>query len=160
MSRRVQTLLFTDIVGSTQAIVDLGDERWREVLFEFRTLVRHALTTHRGREMNTAGDAVFAVFHRPADGIACAMAIRDAVPGIGLHVRTGVHHAEVDTRGEQVTGLAVHAAARVMALAGADQIFVSQAVADAVRESVPLRDAGRHELRGVPGEWQLYEISG
>jgi class 3 adenylate cyclase len=153
------TLLFTDIVESTQAIVDLGDERWRDVLFRFRALVRHELARHRGREVNTAGDAFFAVFDRPANGVRCAAAMRDGVKGLGLSVRTGIHCGEVQMRGEQVSGLAVHAAARVMGQAGADQVLISGDVAELLDDALPLRDVGRHELRGVPGTWQLYELA-
>ena len=153
------TLLFTDIVESTQAIVDLGDERWREVLDEYRTSVRHALSQCRGREVNTAGDAFFAVFDRPSNGVRCAVAIRQAVGELGLRVRTGLHIGDVEMRGEQVSGLAVHAAARVMGAADADQILVSGDLAAVLGEEVALRDAGRHTLRGVPGEWQLFELA-
>jgi class 3 adenylate cyclase len=153
------TLLFTDIVGSTQAIVDLGDERWREVLALYRALVRRELAQHRGREVNTAGDGFFAVFDRPMRAVACAIAMREGVKVLGLRVRTGLHYGEVEMRGEQVTGLAVHAAARVMAEAGADQLLLSEAMAQALGDSVPLREAGTHELRGVPGEWRLFELA-
>ena len=152
------TLLFTDIVESTQAIVDLGDEQWRAVLDRYRALVRRELSRHRGREVNTAGDAFFAVFDRPMSAIRCASAMRDGVKTLGLRVRTGIHYGEVEMRGEQVTGLAVHAAARVMALAGEDQVLISDDVAQLLDDALPLRDAGRHELRGVPGTWQLYEL--
>jgi class 3 adenylate cyclase len=152
------TLLFTDIVESTQAIVDLGDERWREVLDRYRAVVRQELSHHRGREVNTAGDAFFAVFDRPMSAVRCATAMRDDVKALGLRVRTGIHCGEVEMRGEQVTGLAVHAAARVMGLAGEDQVLISDDVAQLLDDAFPLRDAGRHELRGVPGMWQLYEV--
>jgi len=152
------TLLFTDIVESTQAIVDLGDEQWREVLARYRANVRQELSRYRGREVNTAGDAFFAIFDRPINAVRCATAMRDGVKALGLRVRTGIHYGEVEMRGEEVSGLAVHAAARVMALAGEDQVLISNDVAELLDEAVPLRDAGRHELRGVPGTWQLYEV--
>ncbi len=152
------TLLFTDIVESTQAIVDLGDEQWREVLDRYRAFVRHELVRHRGREVNTAGDAFFAVFDRPMNAVRCGIAMRDGVKGLGLRVRTGLHCGEVEMRGEEVSGLAVHAAARVMGLAGEDQVLISGDVAELLDGALPLRDAGRHELRGVPGSWQLYEV--
>jgi class 3 adenylate cyclase len=153
------TLLFTDIVESTQAIVDLGDERWREVLSRYRALVRQELSRHRGREVNTAGDAFFAVFDRPMSAVRCATAMRDGVKTVGLRVRTGIHAGDVELRGEEVTGLAVHAAARVMGLAGEDQVLISDDVVRLLDDALPLRDAGRHELRGVPGTWQLYEVT-
>jgi class 3 adenylate cyclase len=153
------TLLFTDIVESTQATVDLGDERWREVLGAYRVRVRQELARCRGREVNTAGDAFFAVFDRPLNGVRCAVAMRDDVKALGLRVRTGLHCGEVEVRGEQVSGLAVHAAARVMGTAGENEVVISQEMADALDGAVPLHDAGRHELRGVPGEWQLYQVA-
>jgi class 3 adenylate cyclase len=153
------TLLFTDIVESTQAIVDLGDERWREVLGAYRVRVRQELARCRGREVNTAGDAFFAVFDRPLNGVRCAVAMRDDVKALGLRVRTGLHCGEVEVRGEQVSGLAVHAAARVMGTAGENEVVISEEMADALDGAVPLQDAGRHELRGVPGEWQLYQVA-
>jgi class 3 adenylate cyclase len=152
------TLLFTDIVGSTQAIVDLGDERWRELLDRYRVAVRRELTRFRGREVNTAGDAFFATFDRPTAAVQCARAIGAAVNALGLKVRTGLHVGDVEMRGEQVSGLAVHAAARVMAEAGEDQILVSSDLAEILGGGVPLRDAGRHALKGVPGEWQLFAV--
>jgi len=152
------TLLFTDIVGSTQAIVDLGDERWRALLDRYRVAVRHELSRFRGREVNTAGDAFFATFDRPVAAVSCARAIGTAVNALGLHVRTGLHVGDVEMRGEQVSGLAVHAAARVMAEGGEDQILVSGDLAEVLGDEVPLDDAGRHALKGVPGEWQLFAV--
>jgi class 3 adenylate cyclase len=152
------TLLFTDIVGSTQAIVDLGDERWRARLDRYRVSVRHELSRFRGHEVNTAGDAFFATFDRPAAAVSCARAIGAAVNALGLHVRTGLHVGDVEMRGEQVSGLAVHAAARVMAEGGEDQILVSGDLAEMLGGQVPLDDAGRHALKGVPGEWQLFAV--
>ena len=153
-------LLFMDVVESTQAIVDLGDERWREVLTRYHAIVRQQLSRHRGREVNTAGDGFFAVFDRPGRAVECAMAIRQAVGELGLRVRTGVHLGDVEMRGEQVTGLAVHAAARIMAEATADQVLVSSEVVDQLRPGVALRNVGQRALRGVPGEWLLYEVAG
>lgn len=152
------TLLFTDIVESTQAIVDLGDEQWRDVLSRYRAMVRRELARSRGREVNTAGDAFFAVFGQPLKGVQCALAMRDQVRELGLRVRTGLHYGEVETRGEQVTGLAVHTAARVMGTAGEDQVVISADLAEALGDAVPIHDAGRQALRGVPGEWQLYWV--
>ena len=151
-------LLFTDIVESTQAIVDLGDEHWRELLDRYRSSVRQELARHRGREVNTAGDAFFAVFDRPANAVLCALAMRDDVAKLGLRVRTGLHLGEVEMRGEQVSGLAVHAAARVMGLADAGEILISADLAEALPD-VAVRDAGQHLLRGVPGEWHLFEVA-
>jgi class 3 adenylate cyclase len=152
------TLFFTDIVESTQAIVDLGDERWREVLDAYRAAVRQELARYRGREVNTAGDAFFAVFNRPANAIRCAVAMRDSVGNLGLRVRTGLHLGDVEMRGEQVSGLAVHAAARVMGSAGAGNILVTAELSAALPD-VAVEDRGPHTLRGVPGEWQLFEVT-
>jgi class 3 adenylate cyclase len=153
------TLLFTDIVESTQAIVDLGDERWRELLDRYRSAVRQLLSRHRGREVNTAGDAFFAVFDRPANAVRCAEEMRVAVGELGLRVRTGLHVGDVEMRGEQVTGLAVHAAARIMGRAEAGEIVVSESLAALLPPETSLRDVGRSQLRGVPGEWQLYDLA-
>jgi class 3 adenylate cyclase len=152
------TLMFNDIVESTQAIVDLGDERWREVLDRYRTVVRQELARCRGREVNTAGDAFFAVFDRPSRALDCAAAIRSTVAELGLRVRTGLHIGDVEMRGEQVSGLAVHAAARVMAAADDGQILVSGDVAAELNRA-KLRPVGRRALKGIPGEWDLYEVA-
>jgi len=156
-ARALLTLLFTDIVGSTQTVAELGDQRWRGLLDRYLATVRAELSRHRGHEVNTAGDAFFATFERPADGLACAWAIRSTVGGLGLGTRTGLHRGECEMRGEQPSGLAVHTAARVMAAAGEGEILVSDALREALAASdLSLADRGRHELRGVPGEWQLY----
>jgi len=153
------TLLFTDIVGSTQALVELGDERWRGLLTRYLATVRSELARFHGHEVNTAGDAFFATFGRPMAGLQCAYAIRASVQQLGLQTRTGVHLGDVEMRGEQLSGLAVHTAARVMAKAEPGEVLISEAMREAIQEpEVQLRDRGRHELRGVPGEWQLYAV--
>ena len=155
--RSLLTLLFTDIVGSTRTLVEVGDQRWRGVLGQYLYAVRQELARYRGHEVNTAGDAFFATFDRPVDGLRCAWAIRAAVRELGLETRTGLHRGECEMRGEQPSGLAVHTAARVMAAAGEGEILVSAAMRDALDEAdLTIVDRGRHELRGVPGEWQLY----
>ena len=155
--RAMLTLLFTDIVGSTRTLVELGDARWRGVLGQYLEAVRQELARYRGHEVNTAGDAFFATFERPLDGLRCAWAVRSAVHELGLETRTGLHQGECEMRGEQPSGLAVHTAARVMAAAGDGEILVSAAMRDALAETdLTVVDRGRHELRGVPGEWQLY----
>jgi class 3 adenylate cyclase len=158
-ARALLTLLFTDIVGSTQAIVELGDERWRMLLGRYRAAVRQELARTGGHEVDTAGDAFFATFSRPVAGLQCAWAIRSAVKKLGLVTRTGVHIGECEMRGEKVSGIEVHAAARIMAEAGDGEILVSDALRDAVSgANVELLDRGRHGLKGVPGEWQLYAV--
>jgi class 3 adenylate cyclase len=158
-ARAVLTLLFTDIVGSTRAAVELGDERWRSLLGRYRASVRRELARFSGHEVDTAGDGFFATFDRPAAGLRCAWAIRSAVKQLGLDTRTGLHVGECEMRGEKVSGLAVHAAARVMAAAGDGEILISGAVREASSGVHPqLGDRGRHELKGVPGEWQLFVV--
>jgi class 3 adenylate cyclase len=158
--RAMLTLLFTDIVGSTQAIVELGDERWQALLTRFRAVVRHELARNGGREVNTAGDAFFATFDRPAAGLRCAWATRRAVKELGLETRVGLHFGECDMRGEEVTGLAVHTAARVMSAAGDGEILISEPMRAALAHTdLTLHDRGVHELRGVPGEWPLYSVA-
>jgi class 3 adenylate cyclase len=157
--RAMLTLLFTDIVGSTEAIVELGDERWRALLARFRAAVRQELSRHGGREVNTAGDAFFATFDRPASGLRCAWAIRRTVNGLGLETRTGLHLGECEMRGEEVSGLAVHTAARVMSVAGGGEILISQPLRDGLANTdLTLDERGIHELKGVPGEWPLYAV--
>ena len=160
-ARAVLTLLFTDIVGSTRMAVDLGDEGWRAQLSRYRASVRRELARFGGHEVDTAGDGFFATFDRPAAGLRCAWTLRSAVEAIGLRTRTGLHVGECEMRGEKVSGLAVHIGARVMAAAGDGEILIS----DALREvgsgiDTQLGDRGRHELKGVPGEWQLFVLEG
>jgi class 3 adenylate cyclase len=158
-ARAALTLLFTDIVGSTETLVDIGDQRWRALLERYLAAVRADLARYGGHEVNTAGDAFFATFTRPLDGLLAAQAIRSSVRELGLETRTGLHVGEVEMRGEQVSGLAVHTAARVMAAAGAGEIFVSDAMRGALAAAdIDLHDRGSHALKGVPGEWQLYAL--
>ena len=157
--RAVLALLFTDIVGSTERIVDIGDQRWRSLLGQYLAAVRQEVARHGGHEVNTAGDALFATFDHPLDAVDAATGIRAAVEELGLETRTGVHMGEVEMRGEQVSGLSVHTAARVMAAASAGEILVSAAVREALAaEHLRLHDRGRHSLKGVPGEWQLWAV--
>jgi len=157
--RALLTLLFTDIVGSTERIVDLGDERWRVLLGRYRAAVRQELARKRGREVDTAGDAFFATFERPSAGVSCALAIRSAVEEIGLQARTGIHLGECEMRGEKVSGIEVHAASRIMAAAADGEILLSGAVRDAISDAeFPTADRGDHELKGVPGDWRLYAL--
>jgi class 3 adenylate cyclase len=157
-SRAVLALLFTDIVGSTEKIVELGDEPWRQLLGRYRGAMRAELSRFSGHEVNTAGDSFFATFGSPTAALDCARAMRDTARALGLETRTGLHYAEVELRGEQVSGLEVHAAARVMAEAGAGQVVVSAALRETLAGSAPFADLGTHELKGVPGTWQLYRL--
>jgi class 3 adenylate cyclase len=157
--RALLTLLFTDIVGSTEHIVDLGDERWRLLLDRYRAAVRQELSRFGGHEVDTAGDAFFATFERPSLGVACAVATRSAAEKLGIRLRTGVHLGECEMRGEKVSGLEVHTAARIMAAASDGEILISAAVRDAVSVTqFAMADRGPHELKGVPGTWQLYAL--
>ncbi|MGH3633161.1 MAG: adenylate/guanylate cyclase domain-containing protein [Mycobacterium sp.] len=154
--RVLTTLVFTDIVGSTERAAELGDDRWRDLLDNHDTIVRHELERFGGREVNTAGDGFVATFTSPSAAIACADAIVDAVRVLGIEVRVGIHAGEVEVRGADVAGLAVHICARVAALAGPSEVLVSSTVRDIVAGSRRrFVDRGEHELKGVPGRWQL-----
>lgn len=152
-------LLFTDIVGSTRMAAELGDERWRQLADRYRTAVRRELGRFGGHEIDTAGDGFFATFERPRGALECAWAIRGVVRALGIETRIGVHVGECEMRGEKVSGLAVHTAARVMSAAADGEILVSGALKDAVTGlKVELGDLGLHDLKGVPGEWRLYQV--
>jgi class 3 adenylate cyclase len=157
--RRLVTLLFTDIVGSTERTSEIGDARWRELLDRHDAVVRRQLVRFRGREVNTTGDGFVATFDGPARAVECACAIRDAAAQLGLRERSGVHSGEVELRGDDVAGIAVVIAARVAALAEPGAVWVSRTVADLVVGSgLPLSDRGAHELKGVPGTWNLFAV--
>jgi class 3 adenylate cyclase len=157
--RVLVTVLFTDIVGSTQRAAEMGDRRWRELLDRHDRAVRRQLARFRGREVNTAGDGFLATFDGPGRAIECACAIRDAVRALGLAVRVGLHTGEVELRGEDVAGVAVHIGARVAAIAGPGEVLVSGAVPPLVAGSgISFEDRGEHELKGVPGAWYLYAV--
>jgi class 3 adenylate cyclase len=158
-ARSLVTILFTDIVGSTEQIVVLGDDRWRILLGRFRTAVRQELSSYSGQEVDTAGDAFFATFQRPTQGVRCAVAIRAAAAQLGIQLRTGLHLGEVEMRGETLTGIEVHAAARVMAAAEPGEILLSAAVREAIKDSqFATTDRGGRELKGVPGSWRLFAL--
>jgi class 3 adenylate cyclase len=153
------TVLFTDIVGSTERAIEEGDRRWRELLEAHHVLVRQELARFRGREVNTMGDGFLATFDGPARAIRCACAIAAAVPRMGLQIRAGVHTGECQLVGDQVGGIAVHAGARVMALAGAGEVLVSSTVKDLVAGSgIQFEDRGTHVLKGIPDEWRLFRV--
>jgi len=158
-SRELLTLFFTDIVESTRKAVELGDERWRDLLERYRVVVRRDLARFDGHEVDTAGDGFFVTFERPLRAVECALQVRADVSLLGLESRVGLHRGECQVRGEKVTGVAVHAAARVMAHAREGEILVSDAVRDAVSDhGFTVTDRGAHELKGVPGEWRLYAL--
>ena len=154
------TMLFTDIVGSTERAAKLGDRAWRELLERHHALVRRELARYRGEEKDTAGDGFFATFDGPARAIRCAQAILDGVKGLDLEVRAGVHTGECEIHEGKVAGLAVVIAARVAAAAGGGVVLVSQTVKDLVAGAgVEFEERGTHELKGVPGEWRLYAVA-
>lgn len=157
--RLLTTIVFTDIVGSTERAATLGDHRWRDLLDNHDTLVRHELQRFAGREVNTAGDGFVATFSSPSAAIACADAIVDAVRVLGIEVRVGIHAGEVEVRGNDVAGMAVHIGARVAALAGPSEVLVSSTLRDIVTGSRHrFADRGESALKGVPGQWRLYSL--
>jgi class 3 adenylate cyclase len=158
--RVLATVLFTDIVSSTERAAALGDSRWRELLERHETVVRRELERHRGREVKTTGDGFLATFDGPARGIRCATAIADAVRPLGIEIRAGLHTGELETMNGDVGGIAVHTGARVSAEAGPGEVLVSGTVKDLVAGSgIEFEDRGDHELKGVPGEWRLYAVT-
>ncbi|MGH2655725.1 MAG: adenylate/guanylate cyclase domain-containing protein [Actinomycetota bacterium] len=158
--RVLATVLFTDIVGSTQRAAELGDRRWRDLLQRHHATIRRELQRHRGEEVDTAGDGFLATFDGPARAVRCAQAIGDAVHSLDLEVRCGLHTGEVERTAGKVGGLAVHIAARVMAGARPGEVLVSSTVKDLVGGSgLSFEDRGIHVLKGVPGEWRLFAVA-
>jgi len=154
------TVLFTDLVDSTQRAAELGDRDWRALLERHHELVRVELARYRGVEIDTAGDGFFASFDGPARAISCAREIVERVPELGLDVRAGIHTGECERVGEKLAGLAVNVGARVSGFAAAGEVLVSSTVKDLVAGSgISFQDRGAHELKGVPGEWRLYAVS-
>jgi pimeloyl-ACP methyl ester carboxylesterase len=160
LDRALATVLFTDVVGSTEKASELGDRRWKEMIEEHHRRVRGQLARYRGVEVDTAGDGFFATFDGPARAVRCARSIVDAVAPLGIEVRAGVHTGEVETIDGKVGGMAVVIGARVGASAGPSEVLVSQTVKDLVAGSgLAFEDAGEHELKGVPDRWRLYRVS-
>ena len=155
--RVLATVLFTDIVGSTEHASRLGDRAWRDLLERHDTAVRQELGRFRGREIHTTGDGFFATFDGPARAVRCALAIRAAVRPLGLEIRTGLHTGECELRGDDVSGIAVHIGARVAAAANAGEVLVSGTLKDLVTGSgLRFVERGVHRLKGVEGEWPLH----
>jgi YVTN family beta-propeller protein len=153
------TLLFTDIVGSTELADGLGDRRWRELLARHHAIVRRQLKAFNGRELDTAGDGFFAAFTSPADAVRCACQVSDAVKELGIEIRAGLHMGEAELFGAKLSGVAVHIAARTMATAGPGDVVVSGVVKDLVRGAgFGFEDRGAQQLKGVPGEIHLYLV--
>lgn len=158
--RVLATVLFTDIVDSTQRAAELGDRRWRDLMARHDAIVRDRLARFRGREVKTLGDGFLSTFDGPARAIRCAAAIRDAVLGLGLELRAGLHTGEVDVVDDDVHGIAVAIAARVASTAGPGEVIVSRTVRDLVAGSgIAFEDRGTHDLRGVADDWQLYALA-
>jgi class 3 adenylate cyclase len=159
-NRVLSTVLFTDIVSSTERAIDLGDHRWRDMLDSHDKAVRRQLARFRGNEVNTTGDGFLATFDGPARAVECACAIRDAARQLGVEVRSGVHTGEIELRGDDIAGVAVHIAARVAALAEPSTVWVSRTVTDLVTGSgIRFTDRGNRDLKGVPGTWDLYAVA-
>lgn len=159
--RVLATLLFTDIVGSTEKAAAMGDRRWHEVIENYYRLVRRCVERFRGVEVSTEGDGFIARFDGPARAVSCARAIRDGVQGLGIQIRAGVHTGEIELRDHDIAGLAVHIGARIVALADGGEVLVSRTVKDLVVGSgIEFSDRGTHELKGVPDEWQLFAVAG
>lgn len=157
--RVLATVLFTDLVDSTKLAIERGDARWRQILDRHDELVRIELARSGGRQIKTTGDGVLAIFDGPARAVRCACAIRDVLRGLDIEVRSGIHTGEIVLRGEDVAGVAVHIGQRVSALAGPSEVLVSRTVTDLVAGSgLEFEDRGEHELKGVPGRWQLYAV--
>ena len=155
--RVLATVLFTDIVGSTDRAAALGDKKWRDLLDAHDQATRRQLERFRGREIKTTGDGFTAVFDGPGRAIQCGCAIRDAVRALGMDLRVGLNTGEIELRGDDVAGMAVHIGARVAALAGPGEVLVSGAIPPLVVGSgFEFVDRGEHELKGVPGTWRLY----
>jgi class 3 adenylate cyclase len=158
--RVLATVLFTDIVDSTQLAGEIGDRRWRDLLEEHQGLVRDRLRRFGGREVKTTGDGFLAVFDGPTRGAECARAIADDMPSLGIEVRAGLHTGEVELMGADIGGIAVHVAARIASLAGARTVLASRTVRDlAAGSGVQFDPAGRHALKGVDDEWDVYSVA-
>ncbi len=159
--RTLATVLFTDIVGSTQEAARLGDRRWNDVLDAHHRAVRAVIDRYGGVEVDTAGDGFLVTFGGPERAVRAALATRDAVRAAGVHIRAGLHTGELIRSADDVSGLAVHIAARVVALAGTDEVLVTRTVKDlALGSTLVFDDAGVHRLKGVPEEWQLFRVLG
>jgi pimeloyl-ACP methyl ester carboxylesterase len=157
--RQLSTVLFTDIVRSTELAAELGDRRWREVLEEQRAVVRRELAVFQGREIDTAGDGFLATFDGPARAIQCACGVRDAVRGLGIEIRAGLHTGEVEVLRDGLAGVAVHIGQRVLASAEPGEVLVSSTVKDLTAGSgLEFEDRGLHALKGVPEEWRLFAV--
>jgi class 3 adenylate cyclase len=157
--RVLAAVLFTDIVGSTQRAASLGDRRWKDLLQSHDTVARSIVEHHRGRLVKTTGDGVLATFDGPGRAIRCALALQEALRALGIDIRAGLHTGEVELIGEDIGGIGVHVAARVLDHAGAGEVVASATLPLLVVGSgIDFEDRGEHELKGVPGTWRLYSV--
>jgi class 3 adenylate cyclase len=155
--RALAAILFTDIVGSTERASALGDREWRNLLESHDAVARTVVERHRGQLIKMTGDGMLATFDGPGRAIRCAMALGDTLRPLGLEIRAGLHTGEVEVRGTDIAGIGVHIASRVLACAPPGDLLVSAAVPMLVAGSgIEFEDRGEHELKGVPGSWQLY----
>ena len=155
--RILATVLLTDICDSTRRAAEIGDQRWRDLLERHNAVARGAIARFRGRAIKSTGDGVLATFDGPARAIRCAFAIRDEVGRLGLAVRAGLHTGEIDLIGDDIGGIAVHAAARVAAQAGVNEVWTSRTVKDLVAGSgLEFTERGDFDLKGISGSWPLY----
>jgi class 3 adenylate cyclase len=153
------TVLFTDIVGSTERAAALGDRRWRDLLDNHHATIRGNLVRFRGHEIKSTGDGILATFDGPARGVRCACAIADEIRPLGIEVRAGLHTGECEMIDDDVGGIAVHIGARVASFAGAGEVLVSSTVKDLVAGSgLRFGDRGSRSLKGVPGEWRIFAV--
>jgi DNA-binding NarL/FixJ family response regulator len=158
--RVLATVMFSDIVASTERAAQVGDRRWRDLLDRHDELVGGQIAAHGGQQVKTTGDGVLALFDAPARAIRCALAIRDSLRSLGIDVRIGLHAGEVELREKDVGGIAVHIGARVTAWASAGDVVVSSTVRDLVAGSgIGFLDRGGHTLKGVPGRWRLFAVA-
>jgi class 3 adenylate cyclase len=158
--RVLAAVLFTDIVDSTRHAVAIGDSRWRNLLDSHDAVARTRIDEHRGRLVKLTGDGVLAQFDGAERGIRCAFALRDAFALLGIEIRAGLHMGEIDLRGDDISGIAVHIAQRVQRLAKPSEVLVSEVVPRSVEGAgIEFTDLGRHELRGLPGTWRLLAVA-
>ncbi|HZD18008.1 MAG TPA: response regulator [Actinomycetota bacterium] len=158
--RILATVMFSDIVSSTERAAAIGDRRWRDLLDRHDALIRRNLSRHGGREVKTTGDGFLAVFDAPARAIRCSLAIRDELRGEDVDVRIGLHTGEIEVRGEDIGGIAVHIGSRVAGSAGPGDVVVSSTVRDlVVGAGIGFADRGEHAFKGVPGRWRLFAVT-
>jgi class 3 adenylate cyclase len=161
LERVLATVMFTDIVESTRSASAMGDQRWRRLLDDHDLLAQQMIYRHRGNLVKSTGDGVLATFDRPGRAVRCALAFGSAARQIGLHLRAGVHTGEIEIRGNDIGGVAVHAAARVTSHSGADEVLVSRVVTDLVAGTgLKFAERGTFEFKGLPGHWDLFAASG